>query len=71
MRNNTTYYNYLDNVLIKSAFKIDLLKKGSDILLRKYPELEEWKQASNVVRDWVVDTDPYNRLQKEQLELSL
>ena len=71
MRNNTTYYNYLDNVLIKSAFKIDLLKKGSDILLRKYPELKEWKQASNVVRDWVVDTDPYNRLQKEQLSLEL
>jgi len=71
MRNNITYYNYLDSVLIKSAFKIDLLKKGSDILLRKYPELEEWKQASNVVRDWVVDTDPYSRLQKEQLSLEL
>ena len=66
-----TYYNYLDNVLIRSTFKIDLLKKGSDILLKKYPELKEWKQASNIVRDWIIDTDPYNRLQREQLKLDL
>jgi hypothetical protein len=70
MRPTETYYNYLDSVLIKSAFKIDLLKKGSNILLKKYPELKEWKQASNIMRDRVVDTDPYNRLQKEQLSLN-
>ncbi len=66
MRPTETYYNYLDSVLIKSAFKIDLLKKGSDILLKKYPELKVWKNASNIMRDWIVDTDPYNRLQQEQ-----
>ena len=70
VRPNETYYNYLDNVLVKSCFKIDLLRKGSNILLKKFPEFKEWKQASNVLRDYVVDTDPYNRLQKDQLSLN-
>ena len=69
-RTNETYYNYLDNVLVKSCFKIDLLRKGSDILLKKFPELQEWKRASNVLSGYVIDTDPYNRLQKDQLSLN-
>ena len=69
-RTNEIYYKYLDNVLVKSCFKIDLLRKGSDILLKKFPELQEWKRASNVLSGYVIDTDPYNRLQKDQLSLN-
>jgi len=70
-RTNETYYKYLDGVLVKSCFKVDLLRNGSNILLKKFPELQEWKQASNVLRDYVVDTDPYNRLEKDQWSLLL
>jgi len=71
MRTNITYYDYLDSILIQSKFKIDLLKKGSDLLLKKYPELKKWKNASIIMRDWIIYTDPYNRLNKEQLGLGL
>jgi hypothetical protein len=66
MHSTLTYYTYLDSVLIQSCFKIDLLKKGSEILYKKFPELGSWKEASNILRDWIVDTDPYDRLQKDQ-----
>jgi hypothetical protein len=66
MRDTNTYYNYLDKVLIQSKFKIDLYRNGSNILLKKYPELNKFSNASSIMRDWIVDTDPYNRLQQEQ-----
>jgi hypothetical protein len=65
------YYNYLDRVLVKSKFKIDIFKKGADILLRKFPEIVFRRDASKILINWIVDTDPYNRLQETQLQLNL
>jgi len=71
MRDTNTYYNYLDKVLIQSKFKIDLYRSGSNILLKKYPELTKFSNASQIMRDWIIDTDPYNRLNETQLKLEL
>jgi len=63
------YSTYLDKVLIQSKFKIDIINKGSKILQTKFPELDNHKNTSSILISWLVDTDPYNRLQKEQTSL--
>lgn len=68
-RDNSTYYNYLDNVLIQSKFKVDMLSRGSSILLKRFPELSYRKKAVDLLVCWLVDTDPYSRLQKGQGDL--
>ena len=60
------YYRYLDEVLVKSNFRFDILKNGATILLKKFPELKDWKNASGVVREWVFETNPYDRLENNQ-----
>ena len=65
------YYRYLDEVLVKSNFRFDILKNGATILLKKFPELKDWKNASVVVREWVFETNPYDRLENNQGTLLL
>jgi hypothetical protein len=69
INNTQIYYNYLDQVLINSKYKIDLLGKGIDVLLRKFPEISEWRNSARILTNYIVDTDPYNRLQKAQIAL--
>lgn len=68
---NKEYYRYLDEVLVKSNFRFDILKNGATILLKKFPELKDWKNASVVVREWVFETNPYDRLENNQGTLLL
>ena len=68
---NKEYYRYLDEVLVKSNFRFDILKNGATILLKKFPELKDWKNASGVVREWVFETNPYDRLENNQGTLLL
>lgn len=63
---NKEYYRYLDEVLVRSNFRFDILKNGATILLKKFPELKDWKNASVVVREWVFETNPYDRLESNQ-----
>lgn len=61
------FNKYLDDVLVQSRFKIDIIAKGVDIIQNKFPEVSHRKQAVQIVGDWLIDTDPYNRLEKQSL----
>jgi len=67
---NDQYYKYLDDVLTRSKFKIDILRKGVKILQSKFVELKGRRQQTvHILLDWFADTDPYTRLREEQLDL--
>lgn len=61
------FHKYLDDVLVNSKFKIDIFSQGVKIIQNKFPEVNHRRDAVVIVRDWLIDTDPYNRLEQTSL----
>lgn len=62
------YYKYLDNVLVQSKFTFPLFNKGATLLKKNFTQLDH-TAASKILINWIVDTDPFNRLKEDQLKL--